>query len=116
MRVCPKCGFIDPPHWKHSKFSYHIDTISPENFKMLYPKLAKNLKKAGAITEDKDNYYRLAKTKLVVMRKAKIEWTEKNPFGAEKYEKFNHWKKLRDNDKSWSTVNPSQIKLLEVTP
>ncbi len=113
MRVCPKCGFIDPPHWKHCKFSYHIDSIDFESFEMLYPKLAKNLKKGGDITEDKDYYYRLTKkSKAFVHRKAKIEWTEgRDPFGAEKYEKFNHNKSPYVNEnpklrpKYWGYAN-----------
>jgi len=115
LRVCPKCKYIDPPEWKHTKYSYHIDNISLENFQRLYPHLAKNLKTGGDITEDEDYYYRLVKTKLWVSRKAKIEWTETNPFGAEKYEKFDHkfLKDVHDYRKYWSAVHPNQTKLLE---
>lgn len=122
MRICPKCGFIDPPEWKHCKFSYHIDTIRLEEFINTYPNLAKNLHNGGDITEDENYYYRLTKTKLTVFRKAKIEWTEGNPFGAEKYERFNHgspWaKKDRRKEKDWDVwkrVAPDQTKLLEIT-
>jgi hypothetical protein len=121
LRVCPECGYIDPPYWLHSKFSYHIDTISFENFHRVKPELAKELTKGGAITEDKYYYYRLAKTKNRVFRKAKIEWTESNPFGAEKYEKFNHGyptlTKKRDrmlevDVQLWKKAHPNQQKLL----
>lgn len=120
MRVCPKCGFIDPPEWKHCKFSYHIDSISFESFCSLYPDLAQRLKTGGAITDDNDYYYRLSKSLQVVMRKAKIEWTENqsNPFGAEKYERFKHGTKnweAHDVRKYWLKVNPKQSRLLEVS-
>jgi hypothetical protein len=118
MRVCPCCGFIDPACWKHVKFSYHIDTCNFETFKMDYPELAQKLQKGGDITEDKDNYYRLTKNKLVVMRKAKIEWTENNPFGAEKYERFAHTKRGKKSkeqsidDRKYWRVHPNQQKLV----
>ena len=68
-----------------------MDGISRENFQRLYPKLAKQLRKGGALTEDEINLYRLTKTELVVERKAKVDVLEtKRPFGAEKYEKFDH--------------------------
>jgi hypothetical protein len=119
MRVCPCCGFIDPPEWKHCKYSYHIDIISRENFGLLYPELAKALKKGGDITEDKNYFYRLVKSCQVVQRKAKIEWTEQNPFGAEKYEKFDHktnykYKSsldLEDFRSHWLKLAPNQAKL-----
>lgn len=72
--------------------------------------------------EDEDYVYRLVKTKMAVQRKAKIEWTENNPFGAEKYEKFNHnlphspFKRAGEVDWNvWRKWYPSQTKLLEVT-
>ena len=134
MRVCPKCGYVDPAYWKHVRFSYHIDSCNWETFKTEYPDLAKNLRKGGDITEDKDYYYRLTKNQIVVLRKAKIEWTEfqGNPFGAEKYEKFphtprgkkerehsidnrNYWKEVMHGDSAFRKVHPKQTKLLEVT-
>lgn len=134
MRICPKCGYIDPAHWKHVRFSYHIDSCNWETFKQEYPKLAENLRKGGDITEDKDYYYRLTKNQIVVLRKAKIEWTEQqqNPFGAEKYEKFPHTprgrkelehsidnrkclntKEVMHGDSAFNRVHPNQKKLLE---
>lgn len=123
MRVCPCCGFIDPAYWKHVKFSYHIDSCSFEDFLREHAELAKNLRNGGDITEDKDYYYRLNNVKTFVMRKAKIEWTDgKNPFGAEKYERFNHLKpshqlgrKLKDDWPSYAfrKVSPSQKKLVD---
>ena len=121
MRVCPKCGYIDPPEWKHCKYSYHIDNISFDNFKQLYPELAKNFKRGGDLTEDKDYVYRLTKTELFVSRKAKIEWTnfQDNPFGAEKYERFFHGSPMakkpdyHEDRKNWNKWHPNQRRLLE---
>jgi len=56
MRVCPKCGFVDPPQWKHSKYSYWIDNIRLEDFRELYPELAKELE-ANKTAKDKDYVY-----------------------------------------------------------
>lgn len=120
MRVCPKCGFIDPPYWLHCKFSYHIDSCRFSEFKNQHPELARNLRKGGDIIEDKDNYYRLNITQTHVFRKAKIEWTEINPFGAEKYEKFDHkfkkssFIKSAESPSRWIKVHPNQTKLFEV--
>ena len=89
MRKCPKCGYEDPRYWKHSKYSFHVDFCSFENFRLFMPQLAKKLDKGGKIVSDEFYYYRLTKTSQVVQRIAKTDVLEK-PFGAEKYEKFKH--------------------------
>lgn len=132
MRVCPKCGHIDPPQWKHCKYSYYIDGITRENFEKLYPDLAKNLKKGRDLTEDELYVYRLTKTELVVERKAKIDFLSLSPIdwkdGHEKGSRQlrephalrKHWfitpknlAKSQENPKHWSKLHPSQKKLLE---
>ena len=122
MRVCPKCGFIDPPEWKHAKWSYHIDTISLENFERLYPNLTEELLQTG-FTEDKDYVYRLSRSHrgkgipFWVQRKAKIDYDEKL------YEKFNHLKSAKPINRhsaakdfllDWNKKHPSQRRLLEM--
>jgi len=74
MRVCPKCKYIDPPYWKHVKYSYWIDSCSLENFKVLHPKLAKKLTKPCSVVEDEDYLYRLVKNGDWVERKAKVDF------------------------------------------
>jgi len=102
MRVCPKCGYIDPPYWKHVKFSYFVDSCSLENFSLLFPNLAEKI--TDDMVFDGINYYRLIKSGFWVLRMAKIDVIEK-PFGNEKFEKVDHspynenkifWKKIRE--------------------
>ena len=57
---------------------------------------------------------------LASQGRLKIEWAEgRNPFGAEKYERFHHGspmaKKIdyHEDGKNWSKYHPSQKKLLE---
>ena len=111
MRVCPKCGFVDPPEWKHSKYSYWIDNCLFEDFQQLNPELAKELEKAG---NARDIYYiyRLTKNKYRVERKALVDYGEQWTIPMEKaYDKHN----FRDFRPCWMTLNPSQTKLLEAT-
>jgi hypothetical protein len=124
MRVCPKCGFIDPPEWKHVKWSYHIDSCSLDNFQRLHLELAEKLLKSD-LTEDSLYVYRLSRSHkgkgipIWVERKAKIDYDEKL------YEKFPHFKSVKitkhgidsvahDFLKAWQKWTPKQTKILEV--
>ena len=112
MRVCPKCGYIDPPHWKHVKYSYWIDSCSLENFKILHPTLAKRLKKAGAIVEDKLYIYRLVRNGDWVERKAKIDfvgggWSDL----TEAHKPISPWA----GDENFGDWHPTQKKLSKFT-
>ena len=73
MRVCPKCGYVDPPEWRHSRYSYWIDFTEFENFKRLNPELAENFKK-GTKKQDENFVYRRNKSTGNVERKAKIDY------------------------------------------
>jgi len=44
MKVCPKCGYIDHPYWRHSRFDFNADYCRWEEFKTIHPKLAEKLK------------------------------------------------------------------------
>lgn len=86
MRVCPKCGFKDPPEWKHVRYSYWIDSCSFDNFKILNPLIASQLTKPTAEVEDEHYVYRLCRNGDWVERKAKIDfvldgWSD----GTERY-------------------------------
>lgn len=74
MRVCPKCGFIDPPEWRHSKYSYWIDFCEVEHFREMHPTLLENLLKGAKIVEDSNYVYRLTKNKAKVERKALVDY------------------------------------------
>ncbi len=116
MRVCPKCGFVDPPYWGHSKFSAWIDLIEFADFKELYPELAKKLEQGEKLVEDKDYYYRRTKNMRRVHRKAKIDfmgaWVQPQEHfgGHDKQPK----EKLIDFRPYWK-IDPNQRKLLETS-
>jgi len=108
MRVCPKCGYNDPPEWRHSKFSSWIDIIDVGSFKELEPKLYQKLIAGEKVVEDKFYYYRITKTKAKVHRKAKIDfcgdWVEKQEKAAHQNIDFRTY---------WKLADPNQRRLLE---
>jgi len=108
MRVCPKCGYIDPPEWRHSKYSYWIDWTELENFKKLHPKLANDFQNGLKITEDEDYFYRIMKHGRSVERKAKVDYGEQWNVPMEKRNQIPH-----DFRKHWFTAHPNQQKLSE---
>lgn len=109
MRVCPKCGYVDPPEWKHSKYSYWIDNCLFEDFKEMNPDLAKVLEVEGH-TKDAHYVYRLTKNKRRVERKAIVDYGEQWTIPMEKaYHKHN----FRDFRPCWMKIAPEQTKLLE---
>ena len=113
MRVCPKCGYVDPPYWRHSRFSYWLDIIEVENLALVKPELAKILKKEkkGFVVEDKDYYYRKGKNGVFVERKAKIDLGDKSQW-REKREKARRRPPVTDFRKYWR-IDPLQKKLIE---
>ena len=115
MRVCPKCGYKDSPYWKHVKFSYFVDSCSFENFEIMHPNLAKEIKEK--MVSDEHNYYRYVKKSNWVLRMAKEDVLTK-PFGAEEFEKVAHTQKSPYHyDKSFGKIlmreNPKQTKLFK---
>lgn len=70
MRVCPKCEYVDPSYWRHSRYSYFIDFTEYENWlAMGFPEIEK-----GGKWEDKLYVYRRMKKHGNVERKAKIDY------------------------------------------
>lgn len=112
MRVCPKCKFVDPPEWKHSKYSYWIDNIKVEDFEKLQPNLIGDLLTKGH-TKDEDYVYRITKNKSRVERKAIVDYGEQWTIPMEKAHKSKH--DVRDFRKVWQKLNPDQRRLLEVS-
>jgi hypothetical protein len=43
MRVCPKCGFVDPPIWKQSAFHQNISFTEFGSLELEEPELSKRL-------------------------------------------------------------------------
>ena len=96
MRVCPKCGYQDPPYWRHSKHSYWIDFTEYENFALLHPELAKKLE-AGKNVEDELYVYHRTRSGIKVERKAKIDYGNQMRIPMEKVDIHNnkdYWKRL----------------------
>jgi len=109
MRVCPKCGYVEPPEWRHSRYSYWLDICKLGDFEKLHPKLATTLKHQD-FAEDEDYVYRLmGKSKLTVERKAKIDFmTWREPM-----EHAEHKGPIHDFLKLWNSFHPNQRKLTE---
>ena len=105
--------WVDPPEWRHSKYSYWIDQTEFENFEKLHPELAKNFKK-GEKREDKDYIYRRTKKSGRVERKAKVDYGEQWQIPMENTKQFGHddfkphWK--HDFRKHWNrNLNQKKI-------
>jgi hypothetical protein len=126
MRVCPCCGYQDPPYWKHVKWSYYIDSCSLESFNIVKPELYAQLLKEG-FAEDKNYIYRVSKAKrgtgipFWVQRKAKIDLTIGWDDACEKFEhlkgrktkvKYGKYHGVpKDFLKDWTKFHPNQKKL-----
>jgi hypothetical protein len=105
MRVCPHCGFVDPPEWRHSKYSYWIDWTELDEFKQLEPALVETIIKTGK-TEDTNYVYRLMKHGRSVERKAKVDYGNQWTVPMEKRKQVPH-----DFRKHWFKNTPDQRKL-----
>lgn len=103
MRVCPKCGYREPPIWLNHQFQQHVSYARVEDFEKYYPHLAKRIVKAGYVTSDKYCYYRRSSKGAPFIHRWSKEYGPKG-FHLD-YEKSN----LK---KEW--VDPTQKKLLEV--
>lgn len=99
MRQCPKCGYVDPPYWRHSRYSYWIDFTEYENWLYMgFPEIQK-----GQKYEDEYFVYRRNKTGRKVHRKAKIDYGEQWNIPMEKAHKY----PMMDKRKYW-TRDPKQ--------
>lgn len=105
MRVCPHCEYVDPPEWRHSKYSYWIDWTELENLKKLDFLLAQQIE-MNRKAEDKHYVYRLMKHGRSVERKAKIDYGNQWTVPMEKRKQIPH-----DFRKHWLKNHPNQIKL-----
>jgi len=65
MKVCPKCGFCDPPEWKNLHFQLYSEYMPFEDFEQLYPELAAKLKQNPKLVLDEYNGYHLTKAGYV---------------------------------------------------
>ena len=65
MRECPKCGYTDPPYWRHVRFTLYTDCCNFEDFEMLHPLLAARLLKEITLKHEKYIYHLVVAAKIV---------------------------------------------------
>lgn len=65
MRVCPKCGFKDPPEWRNLRFQLFTEYTEFESFNRLYPELAAALLENPKIVFDEHHAYHLTRSNHV---------------------------------------------------
>ena len=106
MRICPHCKYVDPPEWRHSKYSYWIDWTEFDQFKSLQPELAEKFSKGAEIVEDDLYLYRIMKHGRSVERKAKIDYGNQWNVPMEKRKQVPH-----DFRKHWFKITPNQKSL-----
>ena len=110
MRVCPKCGYIDPPEWRHLRWSYWIDFCTREDFSRLQPNIMARLLNGEKLAKDKAEIYiyRLSGSNNI-HRKALIDYGEQFsiPMEHHQYRTIPH-----DLRKYW-VFDASQSKLVD---
>ena len=111
MRVCPKCGHVDPPEWKHRRGSYWIDSITWENFQRLHPDLAGQIS-VNVLVEDEHYFYRINKTRTRVERKAKIDYGRQFDIPMQKIPNKRN-SSLVDFRKYWFRLSAQQMHKLD---
>ena len=68
MRVCPKCGYVDPDVWRPHKWRLLVDYCSISEFEDDYPETAEQFKKHEVALDENYAYLRAGKGKLYVQR------------------------------------------------
>ena len=71
MKICPKCGAIDNPYWRYSRFDYDAEYMEEEEFQREYPKIWKQLdglKTFRPVEVGGYFYYRRGKSQRYVYR------------------------------------------------
>jgi hypothetical protein len=114
MRVCPECGHVDPPEWRHSRYSYWIDFCDIDHFKALHPELHKRLMSGEKLVEDRYYIYRLTKNKSRVERKALVDYGYQWNIPMEKKKANRYSGTYPDFDKCWDRdVRQTKLELCE---
>ena len=67
MRECPKCGYKDPPYWRHVRFRIFTDCCHIEDFRMMFPDLAERIVKEIDLVV-RPYIYHFVKKALMVQR------------------------------------------------
>jgi hypothetical protein len=73
MRVCPKCGFIEPQYWRNDRYKRDVQICAITDIEFDDPKLALAIKEGEKGNYDDGTFnYHLTK-KGYVVRRANIE-------------------------------------------
>lgn len=66
MKVCPKCGFVDPPMWRQRRSwgGLNEEVCNYDDFIIAAPELAERIKGGAAKTKDANYVYRLVVTRV----------------------------------------------------
>ena len=67
MRICPKCGYVDPPIWRNTKWCYYTEHCHVDELKVWEPQLAAMLKPGETVFISGVKYH-LTKSGLYVHR------------------------------------------------
>lgn len=65
MRECPKCGYQDPPYWRHVRFRIFTDCCYLEDFKTMFPELYERIIKEVDIVVKPYIYHLVVKANIV---------------------------------------------------
>jgi len=100
MRVCPKCGYHDPPIWKTTRYRVHCDYARIEDFKAYYPHI--KIEKGQKISDGLCAYKRSSKGDGLYVERQSLR---DNP------DALTRW--IPDFE-THHTFDPTQKKLLEI--
>ena len=85
MRVCPGCGYVDPPEWRQVPWKFDVDGCHTEDFARLHPEQYQQLMNGHKVVFDDDFAYRFSgKSKKFVWRvwRKLYEWGGKSAFNV----------------------------------
>lgn len=70
MRVCPKCGYVEPIEWRPTswKAGQYVDCCRLTDLEVLNPQLARELKERKQVIR-KHYVYKLSRTGVWVLRR-----------------------------------------------
>lgn len=107
MRVCPKCGYVDPPEWRGDRWRWEKDYCTLEDFKRLHADLAAQLLDGHRVVTDFHFAYRLRGRARNYVERIWIKLYE--TFGMSAFNAGGRWvERVKHSD------DPFQKRVLEV--
>jgi len=65
MRVCPKCGYVDPPWWRPSRWQPEHDTARIDDLLLHEPELLKQLEREGVVFKGPFVFWKSSRSRRV---------------------------------------------------